>query len=462
MRLPQTLAWTIALLLLLPPLAAASQDTAQADTAAADSAAAPQADPEPIEAVTDERAALDEAIRNQLQAVFDRVESLSRVDVRVDAGVVTLDGTVLNAEPRERAAELASGLEGVLFVENRIRESTSLEERLDPTWARLRDLGYGTVAKLPLLAVAFLVLAVAVVLGSLLSRWGGPSFLRTRNPFLQNLIRRAIQGAVVLAGVIVALDLLDATALVGAVVGTAGLAGLALGFAFKDIVENYLAGTILAVRQPFAKNDHIRVDTFEGKVVRLTARETILMTLDGNHVRLPNALIFRSPMLNFTRNPLRRFQFEGGIGAGDDLGRARDVAVQTLEGLEGVLSDPKPQALVLELGESSVTMRFSGWVDQTQADFLRVRSEALRRVKIELEDAGLTLPSPEYIVRLREETGPAPAPPKTSPAPAPAGDTDVSVDRSVDEQIEADRQQSDEPDLLNENAGTEGAEHNPA
>ncbi len=456
MRLPQTPAWLTALLL-AAPLAVAAQDTARADTAAVDSVPAPQVEPEPLEAVIDERAALDEAIRNQLQAVFDRVESLSRVDVTVDAGVVTLDGTVLSADTRERAEALASELDGVLFVENRLRESTSLDERLEPTWDRLRDLGYGTVAKLPLLAVALLVLGIAVVLGGLLSRWRGPSFLRTRNPFLQNLIRRAIQGAVVLAGVIVALDLLDATALVGAVVGTAGLAGLALGFAFKDIVENYLAGTILAVRQPFAKNDHIRVEGFEGKVVRLTARETILMTLDGNHVRLPNALIFRSPMLNFTRNPLRRFQFDAGVGAGDDLARARDVAVETLGGIEGVLGDPRPQALVLELGESSVAMRFTGWVDQTTADFNRVRSEALRKVKIGLEDAGLTLPSPEYIVRLRQEGDAAPGKrgPDT-PSPEPAPDTDVSVDRTLDEQIEADRRESDEPDLLDENARVEG------
>lgn len=87
-----------------------------------------------------------------------------------------------------------------------------------------------------------------------------------------------------------ALDLLEATALVGAVAGTAGLAGLALGFAFKDIVENYLAGLLLAFQRPFDKNDHVTVEDHAGKVVRLTPRETILMTMDGNHVRVPNAV----------------------------------------------------------------------------------------------------------------------------------------------------------------------------
>ncbi|MEX1259177.1 MAG: mechanosensitive ion channel family protein [Gemmatimonadota bacterium] len=404
---------------------------------------------EPIEEVTDERAALDEAIRNQLQAVFDRVPRLAAVDVAVDAGVVRLEGTVVSAELRSRAAELATGMDGVLFVDNRIRESTSLEEQLAPTWARLRELGYGFVAKLPLLVVAGLIVGLAIVFGWLLSRWGGPAFLRTRNPFLQGLVRRFLQGAVLLVGVVVALDLLDAAALVGAVVGTAGLAGLALGFAFKDIVENYLAGTILAFRQPFAKNDHIRVDTFEGKVVRLTPRETILMTLEGNHVRLPNALIFRSPLTNFTRNPLRRVQFEAGLGANDDLAKARDVAVETLGEMEGVLATPPPEALIRDLADSTVTMRFSAWVDQRNSEFDRVRSEAIRLVKLRLEEAGLTLPSPEYLLHIdRRATAAGREPSPTEPAAHDLTQADVSVDRSVDEQIESDRRLSEESDLL--------------
>ena len=242
----------------------AQQAPPGADTARADSLAP--------ERVTAERTAQDEVIRNKLQAVFDRVPGLDRVDVTVDAGVVRLEGTVINAGTRTRAVALAAAMDEVVFVDDRIRESTSLEEQLEPTWARLRELGYGTVAKLPLLVVALLIIALAAWLGSLLARWSGPSFLRTRNPFLQGLIRRLVQGIVVVVGIILALDLLDATALVGAVAGTAGLAGLVIGFAFKDIVENYLAGTILAMRQPFAKNDQILVDTFEGKVVRLTPR----------------------------------------------------------------------------------------------------------------------------------------------------------------------------------------------
>jgi small conductance mechanosensitive channel len=409
--------------------------------------------PEEVEQVTDERAAQDEAIRNQLQAVFDRVPDLARVDVTVDAGVVHLEGTVLRSETRTRAGELASEMEGVLFLDNRIQESTSLEEQLQPTWTRLRELGFGALAKLPLLLVALLIVTLAGFVGSWLARWGGPKSLQLDNPFLQSLLQRFLRFVVILAALLLALDLLNATALVGALVGTAGLAGIALGFAFKDIVENYLAGTILALRQPFEKNDLIRVEGFEGKVVRLTARETILMNLDGDHVRIPNALILRSPMMNLTRNPFRRFHFDAGIGTSDDLALARDVARTALSGVEGVLADPRPQVLVTELGDSTVTLRFIAWVDQRTVDLARVKSEAIRSVKESLEAEGLTLPSPEYMIRVRpdEVTLPSAGEPEEAPRPAPTAPlepADVSVDATLDKQIEEDRRATSEPDLL--------------
>lgn len=457
------------LLLLVFPSVARSQepqpDTAvQADTTLPLDTVAPGdtiEPPEEIEPITDVRAAQDEAIRNQLQAIFDRVPDLAGVEVTVDAGVVHLDGTVLRSETRTRAGQLAEGLEGVLFLDNRIRESTSLEQQLRPTWDRLRERGLGAIAKLPLLVVALLIVALAAWVGALLGQVRGTRLFRSRNPLLQGLVPQLVRGVLVVAALLVALDLLNATALVGAVVGTAGLAGLALGFAFKDIAENYLAGALLAVRRPFDKNDHIEVDRYAGKVVRMTPRETIMMTLDGNHVRLPNALIFRSPIVNYTRNPLRRFQFEAGLGTGDNLARARDVAVATLSEMEGILSDPPPQAFVMALGASTVTMRFMAWIDQRTTDWFRIQSEAIRMVKSRLEAEGLSLPSPEFLVQVEgvqetplRITRPSGRPAGEAPAPAkePTPQGDVSVDHALDRQIEEDRKATEEPDLLEQKA----------
>src|SRR3546814_10287465 len=88
-----------------------------------------------------------------------------------------------------------------------------------------------------------------------------------------------------------------------------GVIGLVLGFAFKDIAENYIAGVLLSVRKPFSPGELIAIEDYQGKVVALTSRTTILMTLDGNQLQLPNALVFKSVLLNYSQNPRRRFDF---------------------------------------------------------------------------------------------------------------------------------------------------------
>src|SRR5690606_23177807 len=102
------------------------------------------------------------------------------------------------------------------------------------------------------------------------------------NVFLAELAAGAIRFVFVVTGLVVALDLLGAGALLGAVLGGAGVIGIALGFAMRDTIENYVASLMLSLRQPFRANDHVRIEQMEGRVVRLTSRATVLMTLDGN------------------------------------------------------------------------------------------------------------------------------------------------------------------------------------
>lgn len=444
----------LAVLLLPFPRTAAASSPVELQ---APEAVVPQPAQEPgLEPVDSERAQSDQDLRAELQAVFDRIPEFAEIEVSVEAGVVRLEGSVLLSESAIQAGDLARSFDGVRFVIDAIEESTSLDERLEPVWQRLQDFGVGALTKLPLLAVAFLIVMLAWFVGRIVRSVRLPSFLRSKNPFLQNLLQGLVQGVVILAGLLIALDLLDATALVGAVAGTAGLAGLAIGFAFKDIVENYLAGILLGLRQPFSKNDHVVVAGHEGKVVRLTWRDTILMTLEGNHVRVPNGQVFGSTVLNFSINPRRRFQFDLGIGSSDDLAGAQDVGLRTLAQMRSLLAEPGPRAAVVDVGDSSVSIRFRGWVDQREADLSSVRSEAIRLVKLALEEGGYSLPSPEYQVRIVGDGGgeTREAQPSETPAPSrPVGEQeerDTSVDHTLDEQIQEDRLASAEEDLLNE------------
>ena len=334
----------------------------------------------------------------------------------------------------------------------------SLTFNMDAVLQRLLEECYSLIAALPLLVLALAVIAVFWLVGSWLARRQLLDLVAQRNPFLRELTRTTVRWVVSLIGVLIALEIMDATALVGAVLGTAGVLGVALGFAFKSTMENYLAGILMSLRQPFSPKDHVTIDGNEGIVVALTSRATILMTLDGNHLRLPNALVFSSVMLNYTRNPSRRFAFDVGIGVSEDLVRAQQIGVDVLRTLDGVQDTPPPRAYITALGDSNVQIRYQAWVDQRSHDFASVKSEGIRLVKLALEAAEMDMPEPIYRVQLSERS--AAASPTNATPKAPKGETpnsaiDTRVQADLDEQIAADQRTRASEDLLDPRAPKE-------
>ena len=388
----------------------------------------------------------DARIEERLQATFIRIDALAGVEVGVAAGVVTLTGTVLDADARELAIGLSEQVEGVAAVDDRIEETRSLSRRAAALGDQVIDLGWWLVNSLPLFGFAVVIIALAAALAGVIGRsalgfgWLGD------NVFLQRIARQLLRMVVLAVGILIALELLDATALVGALLGAAGIFGVALGFAFQDLVENYIASVLLSLRQPFLPGDHIIVAGHEGKVVRLTSRATVLLTFDGNHVRIPNAIVFKQALVNFTRLPERRFRFDVGVGVDEPLSKVQRLANEALASMTGVLYDPVPAVLVKALGDSSVVVEVQGWVDQRHHDFARVRSEAIRLVKAALDDAGVEMPEP--IQRMRVEPPPERRKPRGVPEEeeAPAS-SDIAPDTHLDENIAAERAR-EEIDLL--------------
>jgi small-conductance mechanosensitive channel len=286
-------------------------------------------------------------------------------------------------------------------------------------------------ASAPLLLVAVLIVLGSLWLGGLASRHLHVlTRLSQRNPYLEGVLRGIARALIVIAGLLVALDLLGATSLVGAVLGSAGVVGLVLGFAFKDIAENYVAGILLSLRRPFSPGDTVRVESHEGKVVALTSRATVLMTADGNQLMLPNSLVFKSVLLNFSRNPKRRFEFTLDLDAHASLHGALDAGIAALSSLEGVIGDPAPAALILEIPTGGARLQFVGWIDQTRNDLAKTRSEALRRVFKSLQAAGMA--PAQQVQRIRLEREEAPAPPQAMEIEA---ERDTSVDHGLDAQL---------------------------
>jgi small-conductance mechanosensitive channel len=411
----------------------------------------------------------DAAIERRLEAIFATAGDLEGVTVEVESGVVRLGGEALSVNDAARAVRLARSLAGVVDVVDDVAVVRDVRRRLAPALSTLREGADALIGLLPLLGVAAALVALFGLLARWLARWDWLFDRLSRNPFAGDWMRRGARAAVTLVGVVLALELLGATALVGAVLGAAGLAGLALGFAFRDTVENYIAGILLSLRQPFVPNDLVEIEGREGKVIRLTPRATVLMTLDGNHVRIPNAIVFKGIMVNYTRNPRRRFRVEVGVGTDVDLAAALDLGLATLGRLDGVLAEPAPAAWIERLGDSSVAIVVAGWVDQRVHDFAKVRSEGIRAVKEAFDAAGFDMPEPIYRVVLRgtppagepavapgapsaepaeERARPTPALPPEQAAAAAGPQRDTSPNVDIDHEVAADRAAAPGEDLL--------------
>lgn len=342
----------------------------------------------------------DPALQRQLGDIYASIEGLDPVTVEVNAGVVTLGGEVVSEELRERAGGLAVEFEGVVDVQNDITVSTRVMDRLGPALERLEDRSLRVLYNIPLFIVGVLILWVAWWLASRISEGAWIERRVRANPFMVDIVRQLVRVAIMVAAALFVLDLLDLTALVGAVLGAAGVATLAVGFAFRDLIENYIASVLLSLRQPFEPNDLVELGGQLGRVSRLTSRATILVTPEGNHVRIPNAQVFKSEMVNYSRNPQRRFDFQVGVDVELELSPVQAMAERVVGDVDGVLEEPAPFCLVTELGDSSVILRIFGWVDQTRHDFGRVRSEAIRQVKEAFDEADIVMPEPTYSVKM--------------------------------------------------------------
>ncbi len=402
--------------------------------------------------------ASDVRIESRLARIFANFPELETVSVHVKDGVVILSGSVGDIESMTTAEQLAERVASPVMVINKIVRDRTIGARLKAATKSIELRFKDLAGNAPLLLLALAVIVIAFFAARLAGKAEWLFARVSANWFIRDLLRQVVQLAVIFSGVVIALKLLDATALLGSLVGAVGIVGLALGFATRDTVENYIASMLLSLRQPFRHEDYISVDGAEGKVLRLTPRATVLMSLDGNHVRIPNSKVYKATITNYTRNPLRRFDFQVGVDTGIDLTLPRELAVKTLSDLPGVLETPPALCLVQQLGDSSVILKVLGWIDQRENDYLKIRSEAQRLVKEAFDAAGIIMPEPIYNVNLRRQR-PAKARAESATAEQSIDTTgdaaDTKRDRAVEEQMRDEQRHRSDDDLLSKSAPAE-------
>lgn len=275
--------------------------------------------------------------------------------------------------------------------------------------AILRDVAERAVELATRTGVFVLLVAVVVLLGRLvrplvrrrLDRRGRPSYTR---------VFGALYGALVaLAAGLLAATLAFPSVQMVDVLASLGIVSVAVGFAFKDVLENLLAGVLLLLRDPFKSGDHIRVGDFEGVVEGVTVRETLLRTSSGQRVLLPNALVYTSPLEVLTHYATTRVSFPVVLDAGADLDAARDVAVEALAGVSDVRRDPAPSALVTAAGAGQVTLECRMWTTAAPSGIPAARDAALRAVLAALSSAGVPLASDDVLLREADDARRRPA-----------------------------------------------------
>jgi len=409
----------------------------------------------------------DAAIANRIREILRELEGYQDVTVTVSSGIVTLRGTALDGLAVGRLNDLAGRVEGVVTIQNEVAETTDVVRRLDPAIERFKSRTEQFINYTPLAGVALTAFVLVVFSGFAIARMKRPWDRLAPNAFIADIYRQIIRIAFMVGGLIIALDILGATALLSTILGAAGIIGLAIGFAVRDTVENFIASVMLSIRQPFRPNDTVEIEGDMGKVIRLTSRATILLSFDGNHIRIPNATVFKSRIVNYSRNDERRFVIALGVAYNTDLARAQELALQTVASLPFVIPEPAPAVWIEELGDSAVVIMVAGWIRQHETSYLKARSEAWRLTMSAFNHAGIVMPETTLRVlgvgggglqnSAQEKLGTETSKPRSNEAVVAAatariGDVDAAMDQELDRIIDTERAQKREDDLLKRDA----------
>jgi small-conductance mechanosensitive channel len=221
-----------------------------------------------------------------------------------------------------------------------------------------------------------------------------------RSANLTLVVGRLAQIGVVILGILTAMTVALPSFEPAELIGLLGVSSVAIGFAFRDILENFLAGLLILLTDPFRIGDQIIVGDYEGTVEDIQLRATYLRMYDNRIVVIPNAALFTDSVTVNTANPIRRSEYEVGIGYSDDIARAQELMLRVMQNTTGVLKDPAPDTLMVAMGDSSIIIRVRWWSDSGQADMLRTQDAVLRNIKNELTNAGFDIPFPIRTVYL--------------------------------------------------------------
>lgn len=269
---------------------------------------------------------------------------------------------------------------------------------MDEILARLEIYYNAFLKAIPRVALA----VVIVIIGVLVSGWLTSLFqkkvrAKSHDQLMSNFLAKAIKLVLIILIFLLALHTAGLSSIAGAIVATAGASAIVIGFAFKDIAENFLAGVILAFNRPFHVNDTVQIENVFGKVKSMEFRYTKIATFDGRNVYIPNADVLTKPVYNYTEDGFYRADFVVGIAYENDIEKAKEIINICMEEDELIVKDDVHVNFVVEdeLAASTVNLKVFFWV--TTEDFrrgtLQTRGYLMQKVKTRLEENNFNLPA---------------------------------------------------------------------
>lgn len=215
-------------------------------------------------------------------------------------------------------------------------------------------------------------------------------------------IRKLITIGVWTAGLAMSAIVLFPSVKPSSLIAGLGLGSVAIGFAFKDIFENFFAGMLILFRQPFAIGDHVEVDGIEGIVENITIRDTLVRQTDGQPVIIPNSVLFKNPVTVRTDKDTRRVTIMCGVAYDEDIDKAREVITNAVKTVGSVNKDKPVQIFANAFGASSVDFEVTWWTGSSPVDIRKSRDEVVASVKRALDDANIEIPYPYQTLTFHE------------------------------------------------------------
>jgi small-conductance mechanosensitive channel len=284
---------------------------------------------------------------------------------------------------------------------------------------RLREMVAGLVRTLPQLAIALLVIALTWLAASGVRAAVRRITLKTRlRPSLSALFVTLSGVAVWFFGFLIALAVLLPGVTAGSLLAVLGLGSVAIGFAFKDIFENFLAGILIMMRRKMRIGDMIECEGVEGRVEQITLRETYLRLLSAELTIVPNSFLFKNPVRIVTDADQRRYEIIVGVAYGTDLDHAAEIIAAAVNAVPKTNSNRPVEVFAREFNESSIDFTVRWWAGSKPIDMHSSRDLVIRQVKRALDDAGIEIPFPQLVATMKAE---APAEDSESPPLAASG-----------------------------------------